>query len=68
MDLGSLSDLLKNESMVLDGDIVAPILRDISSGIRFLHSSVPPIVHGDLKGQNVLVDGRFRAKVGFVLC
>lgn len=29
MDLGSLSDLLKNESMVLEGDIIAPILSDI---------------------------------------
>lgn len=63
MDLGSLADLLKNESMVLDGEIIAPILRDVSSGVRFLHSSKPPVVHGDLKGQNVLVDGRFRAKV-----
>lgn len=40
-----------------------PILRDISQGMRFLHSADPQVIHGDLKAQNILVDGRFRAKV-----
>lgn len=40
-----------------------PIVRDISQGLRFLHSANPPVVHGDLKSKNVLIDGQFRAKV-----
>ena len=63
MDHGSLYDLLHNETMVIDGEILLPILRDISLGMRFLHSADPQCLHGDLKAANILVDSRFRAKV-----
>lgn len=63
MDHGSLLDVLQNETFVLDGDLVLPILRDIAQGVLFLHNASPPIVHGDLKAENILVDGRFHAKV-----
>ena len=63
MDHGSLYDILHNETMVLEGDFVLPILRDISQGMRFLHAASPQVIHGDLKAQNVLVDSKFRAKV-----
>ena len=41
MDHGSLYDLLHNETMILDGEILLPILRDVSQGVRFLHSADP---------------------------
>ena len=63
MDHGSLHDMLHNETMVLDGEQLLPILKDISQGVRFLHAANPQVIHGDLKGQNILVDSRFRAKV-----
>jgi serine/threonine protein kinase len=63
MYCGSLYDLLHNGSMVLDGEILLPILRDIVCGLRFLHAAAPQIVHSDLKAGNVLVDGQFHAKV-----
>ena len=63
MHFGSLSDLLQNESMVLEGKVLIEMLQDIASGLRFLHSSNPQIVHGDLKSSNVLVDDKFRAKI-----
>jgi len=63
MEHGSLHDLLHNDTLALDGELVLPILRDVAQGLRFLHSAKPTIVHGDLKAQNVLVDGKFRAKV-----
>ncbi len=36
-------------------------LRQIASGVSYLHSFNPPIVHGDLKGGNILVDQRGQA-------
>jgi serine/threonine protein kinase len=32
------------------------MLRDIASGMVFLHSRRPPIVHGDLRSPNLLLD------------
>jgi len=63
LEHGSLYDLLHNETMAIEGDLALPILRDISQGIRFLHSASPQVIHGDLKSANILVDRGFRAKV-----
>lgn len=63
MDHGSLYDLLHNETMVIEGELVLPILRDIAQGVRFLHAASPTVIHGDIKAQNILVDSKFRAKV-----
>ena len=63
MENGSLYDLLRNETLYTGGEIIVQILRDIAQGLRFLHASKPPILHGDLKAKNILVDSRFRAKV-----
>ena len=46
MDYGSLHDLLKNNTIAIDGEIILPILRDISQGVRFLHSADPQVIHG----------------------
>ncbi|KIO08790.1 hypothetical protein M404DRAFT_326328 [Pisolithus tinctorius Marx 270] len=39
-----------------------PLLRDITNGLYYLHShELGPVVHGDLKGPNVLVSNDHRA-------
>lgn len=63
MDYGSLHDVLHNDTMPLEGDLLLPILRDITQGIRFLHAANPQVIHGDLKAANILIDSKFRAKV-----
>ena len=63
MDHGSLYDLLHNQTIIVEGEQILPILRDISHGLRFLHAARPQVIHGDLKANNILIDSKFRAKV-----
>jgi serine/threonine protein kinase len=63
MEYGSLHDLLRNDTMFLSGEIILQIMRDLAQGLRYLHSARPPILHGDMKARNILVDSRFRAKL-----
>ena len=37
--------------------------KDITNGMVYLHSFVPPIVHRDLKSMNILLDENLKAKV-----
>eukprot|EP00927_Polykrikos_kofoidii_P051942 TRINITY_DN4570_c0_g2_i4.p1 TRINITY_DN4570_c0_g2~~TRINITY_DN4570_c0_g2_i4.p1 ORF type:complete len:726 (+),score=102.28 TRINITY_DN4570_c0_g2_i4:73-2250(+) len=34
------------------------LLSDVASALRYLHAQIPPIVHGDLKSSNVMVENR----------
>jgi len=61
MDNGSLYDVLYSGTASLEGEIMVSILRDISSGMAYLHSA--NVVHGDLKPDHILMDAQFRAKI-----
>ncbi|KAF8868225.1 kinase-like domain-containing protein [Mucidula mucida] len=55
---GSIGHYLRD---VNPGACRMQLLRQIASGVSYLHSFNPPIVHGDLKGGNILVDQRGQA-------
>jgi serine/threonine protein kinase len=54
IEYGSLHDLLNNETMHAGGEIILQILRDVSQGLRFLHSSKPPILVSPKLAQSVI--------------
>ncbi|KAJ6850986.1 receptor-like protein kinase HSL1 [Iris pallida] len=65
MPNGSLGDLLhSNKSGLLDWPTRYRIALDAAEGLSYLHHDcVPPIVHRDVKSNNILLDGEFRARV-----
>lgn len=40
------------------------IALDIARGVQYLHACDPPIIHGDIKPSNILLDRAFFAKIG----
>eukprot|EP00903_Cladosiphon_okamuranus_P018583 g17106.t1 len=57
-----LMTMLQKSKTPLPKEQSRRIIRDICTGMAFLHSK--DIVHGDLKSANVLLDGDGRAKIG----
>jgi guanylate cyclase len=50
MELGSLYDLLHNDSVALEGELLLPILGDVAQGMRYdscdKHMYTPPSTNG----------------------
>ncbi|KAK8965505.1 Receptor-like protein kinase HSL1 [Platanthera guangdongensis] len=65
MPNGSLGDVLHGEKAgVLDWPARYKIAVDASEGLCYLHHDcVPPVVHRNVKSNNILLDAEFRAKV-----
>ncbi|KAJ9168795.1 hypothetical protein P3X46_020280 [Hevea brasiliensis] len=65
MPNGSLGDLLHgSKGGLLDWPTRYKILLDAAEGLSYLHHDcVPPIVHRDVKSNNILLDGDFGARV-----
>ncbi|XP_062849885.1 receptor-interacting serine/threonine-protein kinase 2-like isoform X2 [Trichomycterus rosablanca] len=65
MTNGSLDELLHEKSMypVLAWPLRLRILYEIALGVNFLHNMTPPLLHHDLKTQNILLDGEYHVKI-----
>ncbi|XP_072900560.1 receptor-interacting serine/threonine-protein kinase 2 isoform X1 [Hemitrygon akajei] len=65
MSNGSLDQLLhqKETYPILPWSLRLRILYEIALGVNFLHNMNPPLLHHDLKAQNILLDGEFHVKI-----
>ena len=61
MENGSLNDFLVNNHVELQQKLI--FIYDISSGMEYLHSLQPPVIHGNLKIENILVSKSYKVKV-----
>ena len=74
--LGSLAALLRADSGAgtashLSWHRRATIAAGVASGLAYLHAQQPPIPHGDIKGENVMLDDDFSpllADAGLLAC
>ncbi|XP_061373647.1 receptor-like serine/threonine-protein kinase At4g25390 [Gastrolobium bilobum] len=66
MHNGNLQDALlhRKSPELLDWKKRFAIVLDIARGVQYLHSCDPPIIHGDIKPSNILLDRNFSAKIG----
>ncbi|KAG1740777.1 kinase-like domain-containing protein, partial [Suillus paluster] len=65
MENGNIVDFLK----IYPDANRRSLVMDVARGLRYLHSFNPPVVHGDLKGNNILITPSRRACVAdFGLC
>ncbi|KAM4823487.1 receptor-interacting serine/threonine-protein kinase 2 [Urocitellus parryii] len=65
MPNGSLNELLhrKIEYPDVPWPLRFRILHEIALGVNYLHNMNPPLLHHDLKTQNILLDSEFHVKI-----
>ncbi|XP_012499112.1 PREDICTED: receptor-interacting serine/threonine-protein kinase 2 [Propithecus coquereli] len=65
MPNGSLNELLhrKTEYPEVAWPLRFRILHEIALGVNYLHNMNPPLLHHDLKTQNILLDNEFHVKI-----
>ena len=63
MSRGTLTDVLRDQTVHMDREQQLRFALDISKGMRFIHSLTPPRLHRDLKSANCLVSEKWIAKV-----
>ncbi|XP_036788468.2 receptor-interacting serine/threonine-protein kinase 2 isoform X3 [Manis pentadactyla] len=65
MSNGSLNELLhrKTEYPNVAWPLRFRILYEIALGVNYLHNMNPPLLHHDLKTQNILLDDEFHVKI-----
>ncbi|KAL4062619.1 kinase-like domain-containing protein [Scleroderma yunnanense] len=56
MDMGNAIDHVQRREVD-----PRPLLLDIANGLRYLHEQTPAIIHGDLRGKNVMISQGGRA-------
>ncbi|KAE8725981.1 Receptor-like serine/threonine-protein kinase [Hibiscus syriacus] len=67
MENGSVQDALLDKKCeeLMSWSRRYRVLCDVAKGLEYLHHFCnPPVIHGDIKPSNILLDGEFKAKIG----
>ena len=60
----TLTDFVgRSTTQRLAEDTVAAVVREIAQALQAMHSHSPPLTHGDIKPENVLIDHAGTAKI-----
>ena len=62
-DKGSLNDILLNDSIDIGWEFKFSFLKDICTGMKFLHEKTQIGSHGRLKSHNCLIDGHWTVRI-----
>lgn len=60
---GSLFKFLHRSNIPMTQEAKVRVALDTAIGMNYLHTSTPPIIHGDLKSANLLLNHDFHVKV-----
>ncbi|XP_049823586.1 cyclin-G-associated kinase isoform X2 [Aethina tumida] len=60
---GSLSEILQARTSPFDADTIARIFYQICKAVSHMHSQAPPIIHRDLKIENLLISSESTIKL-----
>ncbi|KAE9546776.1 hypothetical protein FO519_010012, partial [Halicephalobus sp. NKZ332] len=60
---GSLQEVIERATVQMDGFFMTSLIRDITEGLFFIHSSSVLQFHGQLNSSNCLVDERWQIKL-----
>lgn len=63
MERGSLQDILQDHNTGIPFETIVDYALQTAMGLDYLHHSVPPVVHRDIKSANVLVSEAGKAKI-----
>lgn len=60
---GSVRDQLDKEPCPLSFELKLRIAEQTAAGLHYLSTRSPPVLHRDIKSDNILLDAQFNAKV-----
>lgn len=63
-DAGSCLDVIRKLGKPFNEKQIRAVMRQVVSGVAYIHGVTPPICHRDIKAGNILLNAKGEAKIG----